>query len=165
MSSTLIDHKVLIFIMKEKDLKMATSNKALVKIYLPQEGFPPPHLLTTLQRAKDLPVLLALAYQLMFPWSLQQGPRCHFLIFAPFPRTQCIAKAWRGFHKLTCQTFVEHLLVFIGCWRCTGGEDVAPAFGELILWVGDRRDIGDHYTSTEESYRNTFTQSSLINVY
>lgn len=71
----------------------------------------------------------------------------HFLIFAHFPS----AKAWRGFHRLICLIFVEHLLLFFGCWRCTGREDAATAFEELIFWVGDRLDIVDHYTLAEES--------------
>lgn len=37
--------KVLIFRIKEKDLKIATSNKVLVKSYCPWEGFPLPLLL------------------------------------------------------------------------------------------------------------------------
>lgn len=61
----------------------------------------------------------------------------HSLIFAHFPST----KAWRGFHGLICLIFVEHLLFFVGHWGCTGGEDAATAFEELILWLGDRLDI------------------------
>lgn len=42
-------------------------------------------------------------------------------------------------------------MLFVGCSGCTGGEDAAPAFEELILWVGDRLDIVGHYTLTGES--------------
>lgn len=129
-------------------MKITTSNKVLVISYCPLKGFSLPLILTPLQRAKDSPILLALTHQLRVPSvSAAEALLGHFLIFAHFPS----AKAWRGFHRLICLIFVEHLLLFVGLWGCTGGDDAAPAFEKLILWVGDRLDIVGHYTLTEEN--------------
>lgn len=159
--------KVLIFIIKERDLENTTADKTRDKITSPGKPFslPPP---TPLPTSKSKPLLHS------SPLSTPAGASSVSAAGATtLLSNHCLlaqdtlwCQTQRGLSKLIHSTFVERLSVCARCRGCTVREDAAPALAEGNSWsrVGDRINIIDRNTLTEERISST-THKYLLSAY